>query len=61
MIVVIAEEGGVGNHDRGVSLLPKRPVIGPSDTGDAAWRSETFGRELRGLPKISNRFPNQGT
>src|SRR5262245_12952448 len=54
VVVGVAEGGGVGDHDRGVVLLPEGPVVGPTDAGDAGGEGGAFGGEERGGAELGD-------
>src|ERR1700675_752877 len=47
MVVGIAIERRVGDHDGAIALSPERDMVAPCDAGNEFERGERFGREIR--------------
>ena len=44
VIIRVTKWRGIGDHDAGIAVLPKSPLIRPTDARNERWKSGAFGR-----------------
>src|SRR5688572_29297170 len=59
MVVRIAVERGIGDHDRGKTVATERPMVRPCHAGYERRRGDAFGRKHRFVSEKSDRLAHQ--
>src|SRR3954471_18287208 len=59
MVMRVAVERGVGDHDGRVVVLAERPVVRPGDTWKRRGRGDAFGWKARRPAESAERSPHQ--
>src|SRR5262249_1551885 len=49
----------ISSHDSGIAMLPKRPWVGPADTGHNGGQRGAFGRDGSIAPELTNNSAQQ--